>query len=148
MLKKFRLVAPKILYLKRLKTPKPIISFRKAIKISRILLRCPQKKIIVKRIRITTPRKPNSARRKTVKGYYKFGKIVQAYIPGGKHQLKQYNQILVHGNGARDLPGIYANGVRGAVDLKGASFRKRRRSLFGIKKPILDEQLNKQEENK
>lgn len=146
MLKRFKLVAPKIVHLKRLIKPKPLIMFRKAIKISRILLACPQKKIIIKRIRITTPRKPNSARRKTVKGYYKFGKIVQAYIPGGKHQLKQYNQILVHGNGARDLPGIYANGVRGAIDLKGASFRKRRRSLFGIKKPIIDSTTPNQEE--
>ncbi len=98
------------------------------------MFRCPQKRIIVKRIRITTPRKPNSARRKTVKGFYKFGRVVQAYVPGGKHNLKQYSQALVHGNGARDLPGIYVNTIRGKLDLKGVTGKKKRRSLFGVRK--------------
>lgn len=134
MLKRFRIIPPKIFFLKKKKTPKPLIQFRKAIKLARILFRCPQKRIIVKRIRITTPRKPNSARRKTVKGFYKFGRIVQAYVPGGKHNLKQYSQTLVHGNGARDLPGIYVNTIRGKFDLKGVIGKKKRRSLFGVRR--------------
>ena len=105
----------------------------KAIKLARILLNCPQKKVIVRKIRITTPRKPNSARRKTIKGLYKFGKVVQSYIPGGNHQLKQYSQILVNGRGPRDLPGIYSAGIRGKIDLKPIK-KVNRRSLYGIKK--------------
>lgn len=133
MSKKFILYPPKLFFLQKNKKPKQMIIFRKSIKLARILYRCPQKKIVIKRVRITTPRKPNSARRKTVKGFYKFGKIVQAYIPGGKHQLKQYSQVLVHGNGARDLPGIYVNAIRGTGDLKGIPGKKKRRSLFGTR---------------
>ena len=134
MFKRFRLKPPKIFFLQKHKKPKPLVMFRKPLKLARILFRCPQKKIVVKRIRITTPRKPNSARRKTVKGFYKFRKIVQAYVPGGRHTLKQYSQVLVHVNGARDLPGIYVNAVRGTDDLKGVEYKKKRRSLFGTPK--------------
>ena len=134
MFKRFKLVPPKIYFLQKKKKPKFLIIFKKSLKLARILYLCPNKKIIIKRIRITTPRKPNSARRKTVKGFYKFGKVVQAYIPGGVHQLKQYSQILIHGNGARDLPGIYVNGIRGKFDLKGVLHKKRRRSLYGVPK--------------
>lgn len=139
MLKSWRLRPPKIYFLQKKKTPKPLKIFRKAIKLARILYRCPQKLIVIKRIRITTPRKPNSARRKTVKGFYKFRKAVQAYVPGGKHSLKQFSQVKVHGNGARDLPGIYVNAVRGVDDLKGVLHKKRRRSLFGTPKVSIDD---------
>lgn len=139
MSKKFILRPPKLYFLQKKKKPTPMVIFRKAIKLARILYRCPQKKIVVKRIRITTPRKPNSARRKTVKGFYKFGKVVQAYVPGGRHQLKQYSQVLVHGNGARDLPGIYVNAIRGTFDLKGIPLKKKRRSLFGTKRKLTDD---------
>lgn len=133
MLKKFSIRPPKLLKLQKKKKPYPIVKFKRSLKLARILYRNPQKKVIVKKIRITTPRKPNSARRKTIKGIYKFGKIVLAYIPLGAHQLKQYSQILIHGNGARDLPGIYVNAIRGKFDLKPI-YKQRRRSLFGVKK--------------
>lgn len=132
--KRFRVVPPKIYFLQKNKKPKPLIIFRKAIKLARILYRCPQKLIVIKRVRITTPRKPNSARRKTVKGFYKFRKVVQAYVPGGRHTLKQFSQVYVHGNGARDLPGIYVNAIRGTKDLKGGLYKTKRRSLFGVPK--------------
>lgn len=135
MFKRFILRPPKLFFLQKKKKPFPLIRFRKSLKLARILYRKPQKRIIIKKIRITTPRKPNSARRKTVKGIYKFGKIVQAYIPGGTHTLKQYSQALVHGNGARDLPGIYVNAIRGKYDLKALTSKKKRRSLYGVKRP-------------
>lgn len=134
MFKKFILRPPKLYFLQKKKKPYPLVAFRKSLKLASILYQKPQKRIVVKKIRITTPRKPNSARRKTVKGIYKFGKIVQAYIPGGTHSLKQYSQALVHGNGARDLPGIYVNAIRGKYDLKALANKTRRRSLFGVKK--------------
>lgn len=139
MSKRFKMVPPKIYFLQKHKKPKPLIIFRKSIKLARILYRCPQKLIVIKRVRITTPRKPNSARRKTVKGFYKFRKIVQAYVPGGKHTLKQFSQVKVHGNGARDLPGIYVNAIRGTGDLKGVFHKRKRRSLFGA--PKIDEEF-------
>lgn len=142
MFKRFRLVPPKMFFLQKNRKPKPLVIFRKSLKLARILYRCPQKKIIIRRIRITTPRKPNSARRKTVKGFYKFRKVVQAYVPGGRHALKQYSQVLVHGNGARDLPGIYVNCIRGTGDLKGVEHKKKRRSLFGT--PMTSDDSNTQ----
>ena len=44
--------------------------FRKAYTRTRILQKMPQKLGLVERVRITTPRKPNSAKRKTVKVIY------------------------------------------------------------------------------
>lgn len=110
--------------------------FRKHIHLARILQRCPQKKIIIARIRITTPRKPNSARRKTVRGFYKkTKKIVLSYIPGGHHSLKKFSVVMVRGGGARDLPGINCSGIRGKYDLLGLFDKVRRRSIYGAKKP-------------
>lgn len=137
MLKKFSIRPPKLFFLQKKKKPTPIKKFKRSLKLARILYRMPQKRVIIKKIRITTPRKPNSARRKTIKGIYKFGKIVLAYIPQGQHQLKQYSQILIHGNGARDLPGIYVNAIRGKLDLKPV-YRQKRRSLFGVRKKKTD----------
>lgn len=110
--------------------------FRKHIRLARILLRSPQKRITIARIRITTPRKPNSARRKTVRGFYKkTKKIVLSYIPGGHHSLKKFSVVMVRGGGARDLPGIYCSGIRGKYDLLGLIDKTRRRSIYGAKMP-------------
>ena len=110
--------------------------FRKHIHLARILQKCPQKKITIARIRITTPRKPNSARRKTVRGFYKKNKkIVLSYIPGGHHSLKRFSVVMVRGGGARDLPGINCSGIRGVYDLLGLIDKSRRRSIYGAKKP-------------
>lgn len=145
MLKKkwiYRIIPPKLYFVQKKTKPITLIIYRKSLKLARVLLRNAQRKIIVKRVRITTPRKPNSARRKTVKGRYKFGKIVQTYIPGGSHQLRQYCQILVRGPGARDLPGIYTDAVRGPFDLSYVQNKTKRRSIYGIKKIYLDFKKN------
>lgn len=63
-------IKPKILFLRKI-FKKP---FKKPIRLARILLKNPVKLVIVKNARITTPRKPNSARRKTLKSYYRFRK--------------------------------------------------------------------------
>lgn len=86
-------IKPKILFVRK-KQKKP---FKKPLRLARILLKNPVKRIIVKNARITTPRKPNSARRKTLKSYYKFRKWVLSYVPGGKHTLKQFNQTYIRG---------------------------------------------------
>jgi small subunit ribosomal protein S12 len=109
--------------------------FRKHISLARILRKSPQKEITVDKVRITTPRKPNSARRKTVRAFYKKDKkIVLSYIPGGKNTLKKFSAVLIRGGGARDLPGIYSSGIRGSRDLYGILNRSRRRSIYGTKK--------------
>lgn len=121
---------PKILFVRKKLKKK----FNKPIRLARILLKNPVKLVIVKNARITTPRKPNSARRKTLKSYYKFRKWVLSYVPGGKHTLKQFSQTYVRGQGARDLPGIYTTAIRNTKDLEPVIHKKRRRSIYGLRK--------------
>jgi small subunit ribosomal protein S12 len=123
-----KLSKPRIFFLKK------IGFFKKNFYLSRILASNPQKKATVNKVRITTPRKPNSARRKSIKSFYRFNKVVLSYVPGGQHSLKQYSQVFVRGQGARDLPGIYSTAIRGGLDLKGVISKTKRRSIYGVKK--------------
>lgn len=99
-----------------------------------MLLVNPQKKAIVKAIRIQTPRKPNSARRQVVKLILGRKKYTVAYVPGKGHSLKKHSRVLIRGGGARDLPGIYCACIRGVFDLKGVFHKTKRRSIYGVKK--------------
>jgi small subunit ribosomal protein S12 len=94
----------------------------------------PQKKGVVKNLRIVTPRKPNSARRSAVKLVLTTKRSTIAFIPGSGHSLKKYSTVYIQGRGARDLPGVYCRCIRGVKDLKGLLQKKRRRSLYGVKK--------------
>ena len=100
----------------------------------RMLLNCPQRKGVVRRLRIQTPRKPNSARRNVVKLYLTTRRHTVSYVPGGKHNLKRYSTVLIRAGGARDLPGIYSKCLRGLKDLRTLLYKKRRRSLYALKK--------------
>ena len=113
--------------------------FRKHHKQCRILQSNPHKLGIVDRVRITTPRKPNSAKRKTVKvEYYHMIKPSVSFIPGAGHNLKKNSKVLVRGRGARDLPGVYSSCVRGKFDLQGILTKTTRRSIYGVKKPKIE----------
>jgi small subunit ribosomal protein S12 len=101
---------------------------------ARMLHVCPQKKGIVKRVRIQTPRKPNSARRQVVKLILSKKFYTVAFVPGKGHTLKRYSRVLIRGGGARDLPGIYATCIRGLFDLKGLVYKTKRRSIYGVRK--------------
>lgn len=126
--------------------------FRKPHNTSRMLRDNPHKKGQVIRLRITTPRKPNSARRKTLKVRFTNGLKPVAYIPGKGHNLKRFATVILRGRGPRDTPGVYLSAVRGAWDFlhavinkEGASnsVRTTRRSIYGGKKPITDESKQK-----
>lgn len=105
---------------------------------SRVLTRCPQKKGQVKKIRISTPRKPNSARRKTVKLKISNKKTPVSYIRGIGHSLKRFSTVLIMGKGARDLPGVYSRCIRGKFDFEPMYQKNRRRSIYGTKRPIME----------
>lgn len=102
----------------------------------RMLLSSPQKKGVVQRVRIQTPRKPNSARRQVVKLNLTTGRSTVSYIPGSGHTLKKYSTVLIRAGGARDLPGVYSVCIRGVKDLKGLLHKKRRRSIYGVSKKM------------
>lgn len=102
----------------------------------------PQKKCVVVRLRICTPRKPNSARRPVVKARIVNKKKVLAHIPGtglgpedskAGHNLRKFSKILINGNGARDLPVVNYTCIRGVFDFNPVTKIKKRRSIYGLK---------------
>lgn len=119
-------------------TPSQTITRSKKIKKrprSAALLKCPQARGVVFRPRIVTPRKPNSARRPTVKIFLKNKKHVVAHIPGIGHNLRRHSDVLVRGGGCRDLPGVRHTCIRGVYDFLGVKNKNRRRSIYGVKRP-------------
>lgn len=95
----------------------------------------PQVKGAVKRARIVTPRKPNSARRPTAKIILTNRRWVVAHIPGKGHNIRPHSSVLVRGGGARDLPGVRFTCIRGVYDFAGIDEKTRRRSIYGAKRP-------------
>jgi small subunit ribosomal protein S12 len=98
------------------------------------LRNCPQKKGTCVRVYETTPKKPNSARRKVARVRLTNGRFVISYIPGEGHSLQEYSVVLVRGGRVPDLPGVRYHIVRGKFDLPGLKDRKRSRSKYGTKK--------------
>jgi len=118
-----------------LKLNKAKLFFRKIIKKAFVLRGHPHKMGYVDRVRITTPRKPNSAKRKTVRVlYYHYIKKSISYVPGGYSNLKRNFKVLVRGRGPRDTPGVYTSCIRGRFDLIPLYRKSKRRSIYGIKK--------------
>ena len=102
----------------------------------------PQKKCVVLRLRICTPRKPNSARRPVVKVRLSNKKKALAHIPGTGlgpedsktgHNLRKFSKVLINGNGARDLPVVNYSCIRGVFDFNAVTKIKKRRSIYGLK---------------
>jgi small subunit ribosomal protein S12 len=123
-------------FLQKLKT-----QFKKKKKNLRALAGNPHRLCVVFRVRIVTPRKPNSARRQAVKAFIFstkdfMRKHVTAYLPGSGHKLRKHSNVLVRGGGARDLPGVRYHLIRGVYDLQGVASRKNSRSKYGTKKQL------------
>lgn len=95
---------------------------------------CPQKRGVCIKVTVTTPKKPNSAKRKIAKVRLSNGKEVLAYIPGEKHDLAEHSVVLIRGGGCKDLPGVKCRIVRGALSCSGVNARKNGRSIYGAKK--------------
>jgi len=97
---------------------------------------CPQKKGVCIKVYITTPKKPNSAKRKVTKVYLTSGLHVIAYIDGIGHTLQKHATVLVRGGRRRDLPGVRYRTIRGKFDLNTETdlIRAKARSKYGLKK--------------
>ncbi|CAD2107700.1 apicoplast ribosomal protein S12 (apicoplast) [Plasmodium vinckei lentum] len=122
------LTITKLLYKKKIK------SLKKIKKYNNYLLKCPQKKGIVLKILIKTPKKPNSALRKVAKIKLSNNKELLAYIPGEGKSVQEHNFVLIKGGRVKDLPGIRYKVIRGALDSIGVKNRKTSRSKYGTKK--------------
>jgi small subunit ribosomal protein S12 len=82
-----------------------------------------------------TPKKPNSALRKTARVRLTNGIEVTAYIPGEGHNLQEHSVVLVRGGRVKDLPGVRYHIVRGTQQTAGTNKRKQGRSKYGAKRP-------------
>ena len=99
------------------------------------LKECPQRRGVCTRVYTTTPKKPNSALRKVARVRLTSGYEVISYIPGEGHNLQEHSVVLIRGGRVKDLPGVRYHMIRGALDTQGVKNRKKRRSLYGTKRP-------------
>ena len=83
--------------------------------------KCPQKKAVCTKVYVTSPKKPNSAKRKVAKLRITSGMQTIAYIPGEGHNLQEHSVVLMRGGAVKDLPGIKYHLVRGKYDLGSCS---------------------------
>lgn len=121
--------------------------FRKiVIKLHRPKLKfSPQRKCMVLRLRICTPRKPNSARRPCIKGHMTSNCKVLAYIPGSGHTLRKHSKVLLRGGGARDLPVVNYSCIRHVYDFEPLHHKRRRRSIYGVQLSMQEKKYVKKE---
>ena len=96
---------------------------------------CPQRRGVCTRVYTTTPKKPNSALRKVARVKLTNGIEVTSYIPGVGHNLQEHSVVLIRGGRVKDLPGVRYHIIRGVLDTQGVKDRKKRRSLYGAKRP-------------
>ena len=95
----------------------------------------PQKRGVCTRVYTTTPKKPNSALRKVARVRLTNGYEVISYIPGEGHNLQEHSVVMIRGGRVKDLPGVRYHIIRGTLDTQGVKDRKKRRSLYGAKRP-------------
>ena len=95
----------------------------------------PQKRGVCTRVYTTTPKKPNSARRKVARVRLTNGFEVTSYIGGEGHNLQEHSVVMIRGGRVKDLPGVRYHCVRGNLDLAGVKDRKQGRSKYGAKRP-------------
>ena len=97
--------------------------------------RAPQKRGVCTVVKVTSPKKPNSAMRKIARVNLTNGYEVTSYIPGIGHNLQEHSVVLIRGGRVRDLPGVRYHIIRGALDAQGVANRNQARSKYGAKKP-------------
>ena len=95
----------------------------------------PQRRGVCTRVYTVTPKKPNSALRKVCRVRLTNGYEVSSYIGGEGHNLQEHSVVLIRGGRVKDLPGVRYHIIRGVLDTQGVKDRKKRRSLYGAKRP-------------
>ena len=113
------------------KNPRKRKPYRSSVK---SLERCPQKRGVVSKLRIVSPKKPNSARRKVARVRLSNKYMVTARIVGQGHNLQSYSHVLVRGGRANDLPGVRYTIIKGTLDFSWEEIyrRMKSRSKYGI----------------
>ncbi|UAT43190.1 30S ribosomal protein S12 [Anaplasmataceae bacterium AB001_6] len=106
---------------------------KKVSKTFSILRGNPQIKGTIVKVFNTTPKKPNSALRKTCRVRSKGVEFI-AHIPGEGHKLQEHSTVGVIARPRNDLPGIKMAVVRNWYDSTPVENRKQGRSRYGAKK--------------
>ena len=81
------------------------------------------------------PKKTEFSIKKVARVRLSNGFEVTAYIPGEGHNLQEHSVVMIRGGRVKDLPGVRYHILRGNLDTQGVANRKKRRSLYGTKKP-------------
>jgi small subunit ribosomal protein S12 len=84
------------------------------------------------RLTIITPKKPNSALRKTGKIILRTRKLAYCRILGSGSIPSKFSIILVRGGGFRDTPASNYSIIRGALECLPLFSKIRKRSLYGV----------------
>jgi small subunit ribosomal protein S12 len=100
----------------------------------KVLIKSPQKKGNCLAVFTSSPKKPNSAKRKIAKVFIPSQyKKIDCHIPGINHNLQKFSTVLIHGGYIRDLPSVNYRVLRGKFDLDYVS-RLTSRSKYGCPK--------------
>lgn len=95
----------------------------------------PQKRGVVNKIGVESPKKPNSAKRKVARVRLCTGKNIRVKVPGpGVGNLQKFSPVLIRASHPRDLPGVRYSIIRGKLGSNPVLVRRKARSKYGIKK--------------
>lgn len=97
------------------------------------LMKCPQKKGVVQKVFIQTPKKPNSAKRKVARVKLCNKRFISCYIPGIGHNLIKHGVVLVRGGRAQDLIGVRYKPIHGKEDFAAPRTRITRKTKYGVR---------------
>ncbi len=93
-----------------------------------LLSGCPQKRAVCLKVRVMTPKKPNSAQRKVARVKLSNNIMLTGYIPGQGHNLQKFSVVLVRGGRANDVPACRYKVVRGKYDFSTDESFERKKS--------------------
>lgn len=95
----------------------------------------PQVKGTITKVVTMSPKKPNSASRHVAKVKLTNDLNITARVPGVGYLCSKYNRVLAHGGRANDLPGVGYTIIRGVFDFSSVVSKRKRRSIYGVKRP-------------
>lgn len=99
---------------------------------TRQFLGCPHARGRLIKLFTASPKKPNSAKRRTAKIILANKKSIFAKLIGEGYLPQKYALVLVRGKGFKDTPQVNYTIIRGALECLPVFYKKRRRSHFGV----------------
>ena len=91
------------------------------------------------RIFFASPKKPNSGKRRVSKARIRHAQRhdrLTARLTASNMFPRKFQKVLIRGGRANDTPGVTYTAVRGAHDLGAPIDKNRRRSFYGVKRPV------------